>query len=113
MERAQRIGQGGDPGVNCDLLVPASLWGPNHGASAAPATNQIGVHPSYPTHQVARNLHDREPTQQIQSKTAALSNETRQTGEKIRTQVHLLATNPLQHQGTDQLSLFNLRPETG
>ncbi len=113
MERAQRIGQGGDPAVNCDLLVPASLWGPNHGGWAAPATGQIGVHPAYPTHQVARNLRDREPTQQIQSKTAALSNDAHQTDEKIRTQVHLLATSPLQHHGTDQLSLFDLRPETG
>ena len=112
MERAQRIGQGGDPAVNCDLLVPASLWGPNHGASAAPATSQIGVHPAYPTHQVARNLHDRDPAQQIQSKTAALSNDIRQTDEKIRIQVHLLATNPLQHQSTDQLDIFISKPET-
>jgi len=76
MQRTTGIGHDGDPAVNGDLLVPAGLSWPDHSAQGVLASdaNQTRVQSAHQTHQISRQLRDREPTEQIRSRATAPNN---------------------------------------
>ena len=97
MERSDNLDRAGDPAVNGDLRLPVRLWRPDRSVQveSASATNQTLVDPAQPTHQISRNLHDHEPAELIGATAPASLDGRHQTDEKIRSQVHLLATDRL------------------